>query len=240
MSLIIGCGCVLNNYIDRGIDSKMARTRQRSLVTGHIKDWQAITYGITLGVIGFIVLSLGTNVVTVLLGATGLFFYLVMYGFWKRHSPIGTVVGSVSGAIPITAGYTAVTGEIDAGAAILFLIMVCWQMPHFYAIATYRLNDYEAAGIPVLPAKRGHRTTVLQSAVYIAAFIVACSALTILGYNGFVFWLVMVFSGLLWLRKALAGLVTSDSDAWGKQLFVWSLLVLLTLCAALPLGALLP
>jgi len=240
MSLVIGCGCVLNNYIDRGIDSKMTRTRQRALVTGHLKGWQAITYGVVLGALGFIILMLDTNTATVLLGAIGLFFYLVMYGFWKRHSPIGTVVGSVSGAVPITAGYTAVGGQIDAGAVILFLIMVCWQMPHFYAIATYRLDEYRSAGIPVLPAKRGKRTTVLQSAVYIAAFILACTALTLLNYNGVVFLLVMVCIGLLWLRKALAGLVATDYDAWGRQLFGWSLLVLLVLCAVLPLGALLP
>jgi protoheme IX farnesyltransferase len=163
-----------------------------------------------------------------------------MYGFWKRHSPVGTVVGSVSGAVPITAGYTAVSGQFDTGSVILFLIMVCWQMPHFYAIATYRLDEYRSAGIPVLPAKHSHRATVSQSCLYIVAFSLACLSLTLTRYNGYVFVSVMLFVSYLWLRQALKGFTADSKDKWGRQLFKWSLLVLLVLCAALPLGALLP
>jgi protoheme IX farnesyltransferase len=232
MSLVICCGCVLNNYIDRGIDVKMQRTKRRALVTGEVKHWQAIVYGITLGVFGFAALIVGTNAITVILGAVGLFFYLVMYSFWKRHSPLGTVVGSVSGAIPITAGYTAVTGEIDAAAIILFVIMVCWQMPHFYAIASYRLKEYQAAGIPVLPAKHGEQATI--------AFTFACIALTLFNYIGLIFAVVMVIVGALWLRKGFSGLAKTNQAAWGRQLFGWSLVVLLVLCIMLPLGSVLP
>jgi protoheme IX farnesyltransferase len=240
MSLVIGCGCVLNNYIDRGIDRKMHRTKRRALVTGQIKHWQAIAYGIALGVAGFGALIVGTNAVTVVLGAVGLFFYLVMYSFWKRHSPLGTVVGSVSGAIPITAGYTAVTGEIDAAAIILFLIMVCWQMPHFYAIASYRLKEYQAAGIPVLPAKHGEQATTIQTLLYIIAFTFACIALTLFSYIGLIFAVVMGIVGAQWLRKGLSGLAKTDQAAWGRQLFGWSLVVLLVLCVMLPVGSVLP
>jgi protoheme IX farnesyltransferase len=240
MSLVIGSGCVLNNYIDRGIDSRMTRTKNRAIVTGQVKGWRAILYGISLGILGFAVLALTTNTVTVFLGGVGLFFYLIMYGFWKRHSPVGTVIGSVSGAIPITAGYTAVSGEIDAGAVILFLIMAFWQMPHFYSIATYRLGEYRSAGIPVLPAKHGHQITVRQSCLYIAAFSLACLSLALTGYNGYVFAFVMMLVSYLWLRKALRGFSADNNDKWGRQLFKWSLLVLLTLCIALPIGAFLP
>ena len=150
-SLIIASACVFNNYIDRDIDSKMTRTKNRTLVRGAVPDPIALLYGSLLGVIGFGVLIIYTNVLTVLVGATGMFFYVVMYSIWKRRSPYGTLVGSISGAVPPVAGYSAVTNSLDVGALILFLVLVFWQMPHFYAIAIRRREEYKEAGIPVLP-----------------------------------------------------------------------------------------
>jgi protoheme IX farnesyltransferase len=218
----------------------MARTRQRSLVTGKIPLRNALVYGIILGVIGFRLLLGFTNHLTALIGLIGLFFYLVMYSFWKRRSWLGTAVGSVSGATPITAGYTAVTGHFDTAALLLFLTMVFWQMPHFYAIAMYRFKDYQSAGLPVLPVKKGYRRTKLEILIYVTAFTLAAIGLTVRHYTGYIYMAVVLSAGLYWLQEGIAGFKTGDDEKWARHMFFLSLIVLLVLCAALSVGALLP
>jgi len=239
-SLVIACGCVINNYIDRGIDRNMARTRRRALVSGKISARGAVIYGLILGSIGFNLLLTYVNSLTAVIGATGLFFYLVMYSIFKRRSWLGTAVGSISGATPIAAGYTAVTNRFDQASLILFLTMVCWQMPHFYAIAMYRLEDYRAAGLPVLPVKKGSRRTKLELLVYVLLFTLAAVALTIRHYAGYVYMAVMLTVGLYWLEEGVAGLKAKDEASWARRMFRLSLIVLLTYCVVLSVSRILP
>jgi heme o synthase len=239
-SLVIACGCVLNNYMDRHIDAKMARTKKRALVSGQVSASAAIVYGIILGVLGFCVLGRYTNALTVAVGAVGLFFYLVVYGLAKRRSTLGTVVGSVSGATPPLAGYVAVTGELDTAAVLLFLILACWQMPHFYAIAMFRAKDYAAAGVPVLPVKKSMRLTKIYILLYIAAFMLAAGLLTFFGYTGYVYLGIIAILGLFWFLKGLQGFRSQPHEAWGRKMFLCSLLVLLGLCFILSVDAFLP
>jgi len=241
ISLVIASACVFNNYIDRDIDHKMARTKNRALVSGDISVRNALTYGVILGLAGFAVLTFHTNLATALLAFIGFFFYVVMYSIWKRRSVHGTLVGTISGAMPIAVGYVAVTGRFDTGAFILFMIMVVWQMPHFYAIAIYRLEDYRHAGIPVLPVKKGIPATKSQMLSYILAFLAAASALTIYGYAGYTYFVVMLVVSLMWLRKAIAGFKKHNDDArWARGLFGFSLVVLMTLSVMLSLNVWLP
>jgi protoheme IX farnesyltransferase len=243
ISLVIACGCVLNNYIDRDIDKKMARTKKRALANGLIPTRNAMLYASLLGLVGFVILIAYVNLLTVAIGFTGLIFYVIFYGVGKRRSVHGTVIGSVSGAAPIVAGYCAVTGHFDKGALILFLILVCWQMPHFYAIAIYRLKDYKAAGLPVLPVTHGIDATKLQMLVYIAAFALAISLLTIYNYTGYSFLAVMLVLSLAWLTLGLRGCQTTDKAKdvlWARKMFFFSLIVILGLSLMLALGPILP
>ena len=240
-SLVIACGCVINNYIDRGLDQHMTRTRHRSLVTGKIPIRNALIYGIILGAIGFWLLLTFTNNLTALIGAIGLFFYLVMYSFFKRRSWLGTVVGSVSGATPITAGYTAVTGHFDTAALLLFLTLVFWQMPHFYAIAMYRFKDYKAAGLPVLPVKKGYRRTKIEMLIYILLFTATATSLTIWRRDtGYVYMAVVLIIGLYWLQEGIAGFGVKDDSKWARHMFFLSLVALVIFCVSLSVGTLLP
>lgn len=240
ISLIIASACVLNNYIDRGIDTKMNRTKKRALVSGTISGRSAILYATILGVLGFIVLALGTNTLTTLLGIVAIIMYVAVYGIAKRRSVYGTLVGSVSGALPPVAGYTAITNELDAGAIILFLILTFWQMPHFYAIAMYRKDDYAAASIPVWPIKKGMESTKIQILLFIVAFIVAAAALTLFGYTGITYLTIMTLIGLRWLWLGLQGFKADDDIRWARKMFFFSLFVILALSATIPLGVLLP
>ncbi len=240
MSLVIASGCVFNNYIDRSIDAKMKRTMYRATVTGKISGSQALIFATILGILGFVALALGTNWLTVLVGAVGLVDYVIIYGFVKRKSVHSTLVGSISGAVPPVAGYVAVTNNFDMAAVLLFLIMAVWQMPHFYAIAINRRKDYAAAHLPVLPVKEGIVATKRQIFIYILLFVVTSSLLTVKGYTGVVYLTLMLALGLVWLKKASDGFKTTDDSRWARQVFRFSLIVLLGWCILLSCNAWLP
>jgi protoheme IX farnesyltransferase len=239
-SLVIASGCVCNNYLDRRIDQKMARTKKRALVTGSVSGPAALLYAMILGLLGFLLLILYVNWLVVGIGLLGFVDYVVLYGYTKRRTPLGTLVGSISGATPPVAGYVALASQIDAAAVILFLMLVLWQMPHFYAIAIYRLKDYKAAGIPVLPAVRSLQRTKVQMLVYVVAFTFAALALTAWGYTGYVYAVVMLVVCVGWLRLAIRGFSTPDDAKWARKMFFFSLVVTLATTAMIPAGALLP
>ena len=238
--LVIASACVFNNFIDRSIDIKMARTKKRALVTGLISGRIALIYATTLGVVGFILLITLTNILTVLIGLIGFIFYVVVYGIGKRKSVHGTIIGTIPGAAPIVAGYCAVTGRFDLGAAILFFIMVFWQMPHFYGIALARLKDYRAAGIPLLPVKRGAEVTKRQMLFYVVGFILSTTALTISGYSGYTFAIVMGLMGLYWLVRGTMEYRKYTDEIWGKKMFLRSLATLLLFSFMLSISVVLP
>lgn len=238
--LVIAAGCVFNNYLDREIDKQMRRTRQRALVTGAISTQQALRFGAVLAVTGLTILALFTNTTVVLIGLIGLVDYVVAYGFFKRRSPIGTLVGSISGATPIIAGYCAANGRFDLGAFFLFLIMVSWQMPHFYAIAIFRRRDYKAAGLPVLPVKKNVRLTKIYMLFYVAMFIVSTGLLMLFGYTGIIYLLVVTTFGSMWLWRAMQGFETDNDTGWAREMFSFSLLVLMATSVMIALGGILP
>ncbi len=237
MSLVMASACVANNYIDRDIDKVMERTKQRALPVGLISIRNAVTFAVALGLIGFLLLALYVNFLVVALGFIALITYLVLYGLAKRRSIHGTLVGSIAGALPPVAGYCAVTNHIDGAALILFLILVFWQMPHFYAIATYRLSDYMAAGLPVLPAVKGARRTKIEILIYIAAFTAAASALTFFGYTGEVYLVAVAIFGLAWLGLSIKGFNAKDDKRWARTMFLFSLIVIMVFSLMASVGS---
>ncbi|HEX7259880.1 MAG TPA: heme o synthase [Candidatus Saccharimonadia bacterium] len=240
IALVMASGCVFNNYIDRGIDEKMARTKKRALVQGVLSATNALMYGTVLGIIGLAILLTGTNALTFGLALAGLVLYVGVYGYWKRRSVHGTLVGSLAGAIPPVVGYCAVTNRFDLGALLLFLILVLWQMPHFYAIALYRFKDYKAADLPVLPVKQGMNAAKQQAIAYIIAFILVIPVLSVTGYTGYSFAIIMMVIGLVWLLKAIREYRTKDDAGWGRKLFGFSLIVMISLSVMLSVGSMLP
>lgn len=239
-SLIIAAACVYNNIIDRHIDARMQRTSKRALVTGSISVSDAAAYGLILLSLGFLILLLYTNLLTVLIGIIGFIDYVVLYGYFKRKSPIGTLVGSVCGAMPIVAGYCAATGQFDTAALLLFAIMVIWQMPHFYAIAIYRKDDYAEAGLPVLPVAKGNRTAKVHTLIYTVLFLPANILLFTFGYAGYTYLVVMLLASLWWLWWAVRGLSTEDDIKWARKMFGYSLIILLIFSLVLSINYFLP
>jgi protoheme IX farnesyltransferase len=241
--LVIGSGCVFNNYIDTDIDGKMPRTKDRPLVTKRISGSAALAYGTVLGILGFSVLFLYTNLVATAIAALGFFFYVVVYSLWlKRRTAHGALIGSISGAVPPVVGYCAASGRLDVAAVILFLIMVFWQVPHFFAIAIRRADEYAAAEVPVMPVARGIRVTKVQMLLYIIAFTIIAPLLTFFGYTGRIYLVIALALGLAWLGFCMRGFSISDADnaqniAWARRTFLFSLVVIVVLFTTMILGA---
>lgn len=235
---LIAAACVYNNYIDRGIDANMSRTKKRALVTGEISAVSALSFGTLLGMIGLFAL-LHTNTLTVCIGLGAVLSYVVFYGISKRRTPYSTLIGTVPGAASLVAGYTAVTHRLDIAAGLLFLVMLTWQMTHFYAIAIRRKDEYAAAGLPVWPVRYSVRSTTMHMITYSVLFIVAVCLLTAYGYTGVLFSLSIGLLGLWWLRLIFRGLQT-ETVAWAKHAFLFSLVVLMAFTILLPFGPLLP
>jgi len=239
LALLIAGGCAANNYLDRNIDAAMQRTKTRGLVTGDIAPWQAVTYAVVTTVTGTALLALTQNMTTLVLALTAYVAYVVLYGYSKRKTIHGTLVGTISGSIPLVAGYTAVTGHIDLIAYLLFILMAAWQMAHFYAIALYRRKDYAAAHIPVMPVVRGEATTKKQIIAYEVLFIIMSVVLAVASDIGVIAGTALVMLGSLWLQRSLSSYKEPKSDQWGKHVFLFSLTVMLGMTGLLAVGPLL-
>lgn len=234
IGFIIASACVFNNYIDIPLDKKMSRTKNRPLVIGLISIENALKFGVILGIMGLAILYAFTNLLAVLVAAVGFFVYVFLYSIWKGKTVYGTAIGSVAGALPPVIGYCAASGKLDLAALILFSMMILWQMPHFFAIALFHLEDYKNAGIPVLPLSRGILRTKTHMFLYIAAFTATASLLTIFGYTGAMFLYITLSTGIIWLTFAFLGFFFTNYELWGKQMFRISLLVITAICILIP------
>lgn len=231
VSLVVASGCAFNNLIDRDIDPKMERTKNRVLVQGLASARVTFALATILGIAGFIVLYFGANPLAMWLSVMGFVVYVGIYSLYmKRHSVYGTLIGSLSGAAPPVIGYCAVSNNFDAGALILLAIFSLWQMPHSYAIAIYRFKDYQAANIPVLPVVKGIAVAKHHITFYIIAFMFATLMLSIGGYAGYKYLVVAAAVSVWWLCMALSGYKAQNNDRiWARKLFVFSIIAITTL-----------
>lgn len=218
---VIASAGAFNNLYDRDIDSLMNRTKQRPTVTGVISPKMTLIIAIVAGIIGLGALYMATPLAA-LLGLLGLFLYVVPYTMWtKRHTVYNTEVGSLSGAMPPLIGWAAIHPDILNPAILsLFVISLIWQMPHFYAIAIRKMDDYSAANVPMLPVAKGMKRTYITTNVYLVLLIISCIPLGTLS-NGLM--LVAIILSVVWLVMNIYGYHKKDSKKWATLLFVYSL-----------------
>jgi protoheme IX farnesyltransferase len=236
LSLIIASACVLNNCADRDIDRLMLRTRTRALACGLMSPQAAIVYASMLGLAGLALLQTTGRLLSLAMALAGFAVYAGAYSLYlKRRTVHATLIGSLAGAAPPLVGYCAAGGHFDMGAVILLLIFALWQVPHFYAIAIYRLDDYRNAAIPVLPIVRGTATTKLHIVGYIMAFTIAALALGLCGYAGAVYLLMASAAGLAWLFVACKDFKRQGEHFWARRMFLCSLTAVVILSAAMSL-----
>ena len=162
---------------------------------------------------------------------------MLAYSLWfKRNSVFGTIIGAISGAVPPVIGYTAISNSFDGVALVLFLILFCWQMPHFFAIAIYRKNDYEAAGIPVLPLKRSMFYTKLNMLSFVLLYSLASLMLWVLAPLNFIYLVVTLLLSLYWIVLSIKGFAVDSDVKWARKMFLFSVLGITLLSFAMIAG----
>ncbi|WP_447505143.1 heme o synthase [Acinetobacter pittii] len=226
-TLVVASGCVVNNVIDQDIDTKMQRTQNRALVKKTISPNVALIYALVLGVIGFSILWFGVNGYAFLFAMIGFIVYVGFYSLWtKRTSIHQTVIGSISGASPPVIGYTAVTHQFDVAALLLFLAYALWQMPHSWAIAIYRFDDYKNAGIPILPVARSIYRTKIECVIYILLFAAVLNGLYCFGYTNVFFLITFNALTAYWLYLSVIGFKAENDQLWAKRFFLYSVILI--------------
>jgi heme o synthase len=235
LCLSSGGSSVLNHWYDRDIDLLMKRTANRPVAAGRIAPREALAIGIGLGVAGVLWLGFLVNWPAALWALTGYLFYVLVYTVWlKRRTPQNIVIGGAAGAIPPLVGWAAVTGRTDLSAVALFAIIFLWTPPHFWALAIMLEEDYESAGIPMLPNVAGREATSRQITLYTALLLAASFAPVLLGELGVIYAAAAALFGGRFLWLAVDLMHTPDIPT-ARRTFRFSLLYLAALFVAMAL-----
>ncbi|MGA8943483.1 MAG: heme o synthase [Thermoactinomyces sp.] len=233
-ALTIAGSCTLNNFIDRDIDPLMERTKSRPVAEGRIRPAVALWYGLILAFSGLLVLAVGVNYLAAFIAFAGLFVYVVIYSMWlKRNSTLNTVVGGISGSVPPMVGWVAVTSSIDLNAWALFLVLFMWQPPHFFALAMRRSEDYQAAGIPMLPVVRGFYETKKQMLLFTVLLLPSSMILFYTGALGWFYLTAALVLGGIYIVFSIRGFYARDNRQWANRMFFYSLIYLTSILLAM-------
>jgi protoheme IX farnesyltransferase len=175
--LIASGTAALNQWYERLADAKMNRTKARPIPSGRVTAPHAFWFAVALSIAGFIELWLGANLLTALLGLFTLATYLGIYTPLKQRSPHSTTLGAIPGAMPPLIGFAAASGMLTREAWILYAILFLWQFPHFYAIAWMYREDYERAGIRMLPVVEPNGESTVRRILVFSAVLLPISLL---------------------------------------------------------------
>jgi protoheme IX farnesyltransferase len=235
-ALVAGAASALNQVYERDVDARMRRTRMRPLPDGRLQPVEAVRFGMLLALVGLVQLAAGANLLASLVAFATLASYVAVYTPLKRRTPFATVVGAVPGALPAMIGWAAARNDLSAPAWILAGIVFLWQMPHFLAIAWIYREDYERAGIPLLPVvEPDGRSTARQVVLYGAALWPVSLMPALLGLSSAVYlWTAAILSGaFLFLALRFA---RQRNVAAARRLFLGSIIYLPLLWIVMIIG----
>ncbi len=231
--LLAGASFAMNCLLEAAVDAKMKRTDWRPSAQGKLSTTQIVIFALILGAIGSAVLIATTNVLTWALTLGTFFGYSFIYTLYlKPNTPQNIVIGGAAGAMPPVLGWTAVANDISAPPLLLFLIIFAWTPPHFWALALYRIDDYEKSGLPMLPVTHGRDFTLLHMLLY-TFLLLAVSLLPIaVRMNSWLYAIAAIVLGLRFIQLVWQ-LKGSYTDQKSKAVFRYSLTYLALLFAAL-------
>jgi len=234
IGLASASGAALNHWVDQRIDKIMDRTNQRPLPQGKLTSQQALIFALSLAVIAMIILQIWTNTLTTLLTLTSLVGYAVIYTmFLKRTTAQNIVLGGAAGAAPPLLGWSAITGEVNSEAVMLFLIIFVWTPPHFWALAIKRKDDYARAGLPMLPVTHGVVFTKLHIVLYTLMLIAVSFMPFVIQMTGLIYFSGALALGLGFLYHAVKLYNTGETDEHSMKTFSYSIFYLSALFAFL-------
>ncbi|SCK13952.1 heme o synthase [Vogesella sp. LIG4] len=233
IALVAGAAAMINCLVERTIDARMRRTAWRATARGEAGTVATLLVALTALGLGMALLIALVNTLTAWLTLGTFVGYAIVYTLLlKPNTPQNIVIGGASGAMPPLLGWAAMTGDVSAMAMLLFLIIYAWTPPHFWALALYRRDDYQRAGLPMLPVTHGARFTTLSIVLY-TVLLLAVSVLPVaLRASGVLYLLAALLLGgrFLWLAVRLH---RNYSDELSRHCFRWSIHYLSWLFAAL-------
>ena len=231
-----GGAASLNHYFDRDLDERMRRTRHRPVPAHRVSGRVAVVWGLALNVLAFVVLAVFTNLLAASLAIAGTVFYILVYTIWlKRTTVQNIVIGGAAGAIPPLVGWAAITGSLDLTAWLLFAIVFFWTPAHFWALALLIRDDYERAGVPMLPVVRGDEATTWNILTYAGTLLPLSLLLFIAGGLGYLYLAVAIVLGALFIAYAFR-LMRSTAvrrRAVARGVYLYSLVYLTLLFVAI-------
>lgn len=241
ISIGAGASGALNMWYDADIDAVMDRTAQRPIPAGRVEASEAYSFGIVLSLFSVAVLGLLVNWLAAFLLAFTIFFYAVIYTMWlKRSTPQNIVIGGAAGAFPPMIGWACVTGTVTIESIVLFSIIFLWTPPHFWALALWRLKDYDNAGVPMMPNVKGEKSTRNQIFAYSIVLAIAGMLPVIMGFASIYYGIIALVlnARFAWFGYRVWKDGTADNNyAYEKKLFGYSIFYLFALFGALGLDA---
>lgn len=226
MAAAVGGVNALNMYLERDIDGRMTRTRNRPLPDGRLEPAIALWFGLALSVSGVALVAIHVNLLSAFLVLVAVATYVLVYTPLKQITTWALPIGAIPGAMPPLIGWTATTGSIDLGALVLFAIIFLWQLPHFHAIGLFRQEEYANAGLKILPVEKDEATTKIHIVIYLGMLLPISLLLYPLGVAGMSYLITALVFGALFLGTGLLGLRKKAGRKWARQLFFVSLIYL--------------
>ncbi|MFB7664548.1 heme o synthase [Kitasatospora sp. NPDC056138] len=227
--LSAGGANALNMYIDRDIDAVMSRTERRPIVTGMVSPREALVFGIALAVGSTLFLGLLVNWLSAGLALSALLFYVFVYTLGlKRRTTQNIVWGGIAGCMPVFVGWAAVTDSLSWSALVLFLVIFFWTPPHYWPLSMKVREDYEKAGVPMLPVLKGNLAVAKQIVIYSWVMVAVSLALWPLAHTTLLYPAAAVVLGAFWLKEAHGLYARAKAGIVGAalkemRLFHWSI-----------------
>ena len=238
IAVATGASGAINMWYERDLDAQMERTKNRPLPAGRMEPETALTFGVVLAGGSVMVMALGVNYAAAAILGLAIGFYVFIYTIWlKRRTPQNIVIGGAAGAFPPMIGWAAVTGDVSIGGIALFALIFMWTPPHFWALALYKCEEYEKAGVPMLPVVSGVPETKRQILLYTLILLPVSLVPAWIGMASLIWGGVAAVMGVVFI--ALAINVWFDVTLRApRRMFRFSLLYLSLLFAALIIDSL--
>jgi heme o synthase len=228
--LVVYGATTLNCYLERDIDGKMERTKNRSLPAGRLPSWFALVFGSFLLLISIPAIYLEINTLTGHLAVLAFLSYVIAYTPMKTRSSLALFVGAIPGALPPLMGFVAVRGFPDHFGTYLFMILFIWQIPHFLAISIYRMEDYRSAGIKVFPLEEPFILLRRKIIAYTFTLVTISLLPYFMGIKSLMFLLSAILLGIVFTSVSLESLFNNksfeDQKNWARRYFIGSIIYL--------------
>jgi protoheme IX farnesyltransferase len=237
-TLSAGSANAANMYLDRDIDALMRRTARRPLVTGAVSAPAALAFALGLQLAAFATLWLAVNPLSAVLALSAALFYVFVYtALLKRVSSQNIVIGGAAGAVPVLVGWAAVKGSLGWAPFLLFILVVLWTPPHFWALAIRYRDDYANAKVPMMPVVQSIERTTRHILAYCVATVAASAAFGVVAHMYWAYWAVAALAGAGFVGLCVR-LMVARTAAVAMKVFHWSITYLSLLFVAMALDVL--